>query len=135
MRVKIKFNDYEEKIKELEEEKKELLKEFEEAKNNTNKFLRECEKYGIKTVSIATRTKKIKATKIWNYCNDMIFADEKYNGWPAIWRVAEMDDGKYNGGCGNSGQHQFNCARFIEGVYEFKEGKWFLLEDERNNYE
>lgn len=133
MNIKYRFKEYEYDLKELEKKREQLLQEFDEAKKNTNIFLQECEKYGIKRVSIATKTNKIKSTKGWSGCYNMIFADEEYDGWPAIWKVASMDGDKYNGGCGNSGQHQFNCATFIEGVYEFKDGKWKLLEGENND--
>ena len=131
MRAEKLFGKYERNLKELEKYKKELDKDFKEAKENTQKFLKECQNVGIQLVSIGTKTDKIESAKEWRSWNhsNSIFADEEYGDWPAIWKVADMENGKYNGGCGNSGQHQFNCSRFIEGVYEFKDGKWKMLEE------
>ena len=128
MRVSKMFDDYERKLKELDEYREKLIEDYKIAKENTRKFLKECEKVGIKIVSIGTKTNKIKSSREWSYyCEGSIFADEKYNDWPAIWKVAEMENDKYNGGCGNGGQHEFDCTRFVEGIYEFKDGKWRML--------
>jgi len=134
MKVNRIFENYDNKLKELESYREEIIKKLEEAKKNTNRFLEECTKVGIKMVSIGTKTDKIKSSKEWRiFSHDgSIFADEYEEGWPAIWKVSEVFEKEGNGyGCGNSGQHQFNCAKFVEGVYEFKEGKWFLLEENK----
>jgi hypothetical protein len=94
--------------------------------------------FSVKMVSIGTKTDKIKNSKEWrSFGHDgSIFADEYEKrsdgsrGWPAIWKVSEAFEKEgYGYGCGNSGQHQFDCAKFVEGVYEFKEGKWYLIEE------
>ena len=138
MKVNRIFENYDGKLKDLENYRLQIIKDLEAAKENTNRFLLECEKVGIKVVSIGTKTDKIKSSKEWgSFGHDgSIFADEYEKrkdgtkGWPAIWKVSEAFEKEgYGYGCGNSGQHQFNCAEFIEGVYEFKEGKWYLIEE------
>ena len=139
MKVNRIFESYDEKLKSLEEYRKSIINDLEEAKKNTNQFLSECNKVGIKVVSIGTKTNKIKSSKEWvSFGHDgSIFADEIIerkdgsSGWPAIWKVAEAFEKEgYGCGCGNTGQHQFDCAKFVEGVYEFKDGKWRMLIEE-----
>src|SRR5574344_197936 len=138
MKVNRIFENYDNKLKELESYREEIIKKLEEAKKNTNRFLEECTKVGIKMVSIGTKTNKIQSSKEWgSFGHDgSIFADEYEKrrdgsrGWPAIWKVSEAFEKEgYGYGCGNSGQHQFDCAKFVEGVYEFREGKWYLIEE------
>lgn len=140
MKVNRIFENYDSELKDLENYRLQIIKDLEVAKENTNRFLEECEKVGIKIVSIGTKTNKIQNSREWKSFShdDSIFADEYEKrkdgtkGWPAIWKVSEAFEKEgYGYGCGNRGQHQFSCAKFVEGVYEFKEGKWFLLEENK----
>ena len=51
MKVNRIFESYDEKLKSLEEYRKSIINDLEEAKKNTNQFLSECNKVGIKVVS------------------------------------------------------------------------------------
>lgn len=113
------------------EEAKKAVAELEEAVDETKRFLDICREEGIRIVSIGKQTEKIKAAKDWPFSpNGSVFADKRTkDGEPAIWRVAERAGIKR--GCGNGGQHQVREeAKLIEGVYKFKKGKWYLLEEE-----
>src|SRR5574344_1141107 len=97
MKVNRIFENYDSKLKDLENYRLQIIKDLEVAKENTNRLLEECEKVGIKVVSIGTKTDKIKSSKEWgSFGHDgSIFADEYEKrkdgtkGWPAIWKVSE----------------------------------------------
>ncbi len=86
MKVNRIFENYDERLKSLEQYRKTIIADLEIAKKNTYKFLEECEKVGIKIVSVGTKTDKIKSSEKWgNFGHEgSIFADERINEWPAI---------------------------------------------------
>ncbi len=105
-----------------------LKTQYEDLRDFTAAFLACCEKHGIKTVSINTYTELIKSRKSWGRdCPDSAFADEREGTWPAIW--AACNEMGVCAGCGNSGQHQINSARLIDGVYKLTDGKWERIEE------
>jgi hypothetical protein len=122
------FSRIESGIKSLVSELSILKNQHEDAKTFTAEFLKSCENNGIKTVSISRNHETIKSTQGWPFGHSgSVFADkEDAMGLPAIWRVVEKLG--INGGCGNTGQHSADCSRLIDGVYQFKNGKWDRLE-------
>jgi len=126
MNIKTNYDILERRKKELEKDVEELNNKFEIAKTKTEEFLNSCTEHGIKVVSIGTETDLIKSSKKFPFNHSgSIFADEEFNGWPAIWRVGEKTG--VGDGCGNSGQHQSNNENLIEGVYALRDGKWYFL--------
>ncbi len=105
---------------------KELEKDYKLYKKETTKFLEECHKFGIKKISVGTNSKEIEECKSWPFDYEgNVFAggNVDFNGHPAIWKV--LENIKISGSVGNGYQHVLNDeARLIEGVYEFKNGKW-----------
>lgn len=113
---------------------KTLKAELEYARVFTNKLLTKLAKAGYKKVSISTKTDLIPSSKTWPFGHEgNLFAmgpieDEVKDkeGWPAVWTVVkELGIGE---GAGNSGQYQIDDSRLIDGIYEFKSGKWLRLE-------
>ena len=130
MNFENKFKSLEREMGLLSSQLKGLKDEFESARDFTSIFLQCCEKHGVKTVSIATKTDLLEGCKNWPFgFEGSVFADELEGTWPAIWAVAE--EMKIYGGCGNTGQAQANCSRLINGVYRLENNKWIRLEDER----
>lgn len=125
MNWEYKFTDLQGEIKHLEAKADALAKAYAEAEDFTVRFLKCCSKHHIKLVSIGKKTDLIKGSKSYPFgCGGGVFADE-YNreGYPAIWRVVE--EMGISGGAGNGGQHQVTReAKFVDGVYEFKDKKW-----------
>lgn len=117
-------NDLEERINDLENKYKNNA-EF------TIEFLKCCEENGIKKVGIQKGANDLKGSIDFPFGNEYsVYADERLDGWPAVWKVC--DDMKISGGCGNSGQHQISsqaAAKFINGVYELKDGVWHRRDD------
>ena len=130
MNFENKFKSLEREMGLLSSQLKGLKDEFESARDFTSIFLQCCEKHGVKTVSIATKTDLLEGCKDWSFgFEGSVFADELEGTRPAIWAVAE--EMKIYGGCGNTGQVQANCSRLINGVYRLENNKWIRLEDER----
>ena len=123
-KLKMQKNNLEECIIDLEHKYKNNV-EF------TTKFLKCCEENGIKKVGIQVIADDLKGSKNFPFgAAGNVFADERLDGWPAIWKVCE--DMKISGGCGNSGQHQISSnasAKFIDGIYELKDGVWHRRDD------
>lgn len=125
-------NELKRNIKEMKNELKELEEDFIKTQNKTLEFLDNCQKVGIKRVGINMRDEKFEESKNWPFTRrGMVFADERYEGWPAIWRAVEMtkDIKQY---CGNSGQYQCDTQFLQSGIYEFKNGKWYLVKESDN---
>ena len=128
--------DFDFKIKMLEEkiasnltELKLIKKQLADAKKFTSKFLDECVKSGIKKVGISKTIPEVD----WPFetGNGSVFGiGRDKTGWPAIWGVAERMGISYGGG--NTGQHQANTSRLIDGIFELKKGKWIKIEDKKN---
>ena len=127
MNFESRFKNLEADVKSIKKSIADLKVAYEQNIEFTSVFLQCCEKRGICTVSIATPTDLIESCKGWHWgFEGHIFADEREGTWPAIWAVSE--DMKISSGCGNSGQHQANCARLVDGVYKLQDGKWLRLE-------
>lgn len=127
MNFEIRFKNIEENIESLSNNLKDLKDTYENAKDFTSLYLQCCEKHGISLTSICKKTDLISACKGYPFGSDgNVFADERENGWPAIWAVCE--ELKIGKGCGNTGQHQANCSRLIDGVYKLENGKWLKIE-------
>lgn len=127
MNFENKFKDIESRIESLTSGLKDLKDTYEEAKDFTSLYLQCCEKHGISLTSICRKTNLISACKGWPFgFDDNVFADERKGTWPAIWAVCE--EMNLGGGCGNTGQHQANCSRLIDGVYKLENGKWLKIE-------
>lgn len=131
MDIKRMFKAFEEGLKNAESNLENLKKEYEETKNKTSEFLEICSKVGIKKVGISKRDDSFKESLGWGFSEKWsVFADERTeDGWPAVWKAVEIMD--ISGGCGNSGQHQISdkATHFLqEGIYEFKNGKWYFKE-------
>lgn len=122
--------DIESSIKNMEQSIKVLSKQLDNLKQSyfTSVFLQSCEKHGINLVSIGQKTNLIKSCKDWPFGYvGSVFADERSeNGWPAIWAVC--DEMKIGFGAGNTGQHQANLSKLINGVYKLEDGKWLKIE-------
>lgn len=83
---------------------------------------------GIERVSLGVFDKKIKSCKDWPFgFEGSAFADELHGTWPAIWRACEL--ARIGCGCGNTGQKEINSALIVDGIYEYKKGKWIRLGD------
>lgn len=131
MNFEFRFKDIENSIKSLECKLDALQTTYESAKEFTSIFLKCCEKHGIKTVSVNTYTKLLKACEGWGKVfQESVFADDREGSWPAIWAVVE--EMKIGRGCGNGGQHQAHCSKLIDGVYRLKNGNWERLENGGN---
>lgn len=133
MRLKDLFKNFEETLKSAKHELKLLETDYLKTKKITIDFLNNCEKVGIKKVGIGTRDKTFKESNSFPFgYSGSVFADEKYEGWPAIWRAVEMTDKEHGIGrcCGNSGQYQTGTQFLENGIYEFKDGNWFLKNNE-----
>ena len=126
------MKDFNREVDALEQKMKVLKAELKTAQKFTQSFLEECGRQDIKRVSIGKKTDLIESAKSWGSsgsfgCSGSIFADERKDGWPAIWRVAELTG--VGGGCGNSGQYQVKRdAPLMEGVYELKGKVWRKIE-------
>jgi hypothetical protein len=118
--------DFGGKIEALQEQANSLAQAYAEAEDFTRKFLDCCKNHGIKTVAIQEENKAVKSSVGFGFgANGSVFADERENGWPAIWGVCA--DMKISGGCGNGGQHQINYsaqAKLVDGTYTLKNGTW-----------
>lgn len=120
-----KFEQVYKEIDDLKKEYNNLYIAYKEARNFTEEFLDCCEKVGIKKVGIRDYDESFKAYPFTFGQYESVFADEYFNGWPAIWKVCS--DLKIGGGAGNGGQCQLNteaCTRLIDGIYELKDGNW-----------
>lgn len=123
-------NDLEDRMKYTKELIDNFARAYSEAREFTSKFLDCCERYNISLVSIGVRTDKIKNCANHPFsCDGSVFAEGKYNGWPAIWYVVgEMG---ISGGAGNTDQHQISRKAktdLIDGVYSLKNGVWEKVE-------
>lgn len=108
-----------------------ICQAYKEAEDFTKDFLKCCKKHKIKLVAINTTTELINSCGTYPFGYEgNVFADERVkDGWPAIWGVVE--EMKISGGAGNTGQHQITregSAKLVDGVYEYKNGKWRRLE-------
>lgn len=125
-----KLECFEKNIQNQQKNLDKIKKDFERTKEITIQFLENCQKCGITRVGICQRDDEFIESKGWCFSvNGSVFADEKKDGWPAIWRAVKMSD--ISGGCGNSGQSQIGGekAQFLqEGIYKLKNGKWYLEE-------
>lgn len=126
-----KIINFKDKFDKFERELKEMKADYRLYKKETTKFLKECTKYGINLVSIGVSTKKIKRSLGWGETSSVIAGgdvlDKNKDGFPAIWSV--INNLGISGSCGNGHQHYVNDkARLIEGVYEFKNNQWRIIE-------
>lgn len=122
--------DFDFKLKTLKNQVDELVKAYAEARDFTESFLDCCKKHGIETVSIQKETERIPSSIGFAFgARGNAFAEERENGYPAIWSVARETD--TYGGCGNGGQAQLNRlaqVMLVDGVYELKDGTWTKIE-------
>ena len=97
----------------------------------TYKFLRRCQKYGIKRVSISVRHKSIPASLNLSWPSDpwgFVFSagDYRYDGWPALWRVCE--ELKVAGRSGGNNWHTVHMTSGLRpGVYHLRNKKWYVI--------
>lgn len=54
--------------------------------------------------------------------------DRTPDGWPAAWHIARRAG--ISAGAGNTGQHQADTSRLVDGVYELKGGVWARIDVE-----
>jgi len=133
--------DFQKLMNELKDRQTELRKDIEvlssmmeSAKVFTANFLSKCSDVGYDRVSIGKKHPSVESTKHYPFgAAGSVFAgnsggaDVRVNGSPAIWRIVERMG--ISGGCGNGHQHQVNDARLIDGVYHFRDGSWYRVED------
>lgn len=117
-------------LKSLKESIADFAEAYEEARNFTEKFLDCCEKHGIDLVSIGVSTEQISGCETYPFSHKgSVFAEGRYNHFPAIWTVVrEMGIGW---GAGNTNQHQISPEarlELIDGVYKLKDGVWEKIE-------
>lgn len=122
--------DFDFKFNTLQNQVDELVKAYAEARNFTESFLACCKKHGVEIVSIQKETEYVPSSVGFTFgARGNVFAEERENGWPAIWSVAQETD--TYGGCGNGGQAQLNRlgqVMLVDGVYELKDGTWTKIE-------
>ena len=118
-----------------------LEEKYKQAKNFTAIFLDECKERDIAKVAIGRKSKSVPATQSWPFgFSGQVFqfvpeaAPKDKDGdskATRIWRV--VDEMGIGGGCGNSNQHALSDEgnnKLIDGVYEFKHGKWIKIIDQ-----
>ncbi|GAA1412070.1 hypothetical protein AUR04nite_00080 [Glutamicibacter uratoxydans] len=128
--------DFERKIKWIEHEAKDALDKLEsikadlvEAQTKTEKLLAIAESVGVTVISIGKKHPAIDSTGDFPFgASGSIFTplDDRHNGWPAAWHIAEKA-GVSQGG-GNSGQHQADTSKLVDGVYELRNGNWARID-------
>jgi hypothetical protein len=103
-----------------------LEKKYDNSRIFTAKFLKACEDVGIKNVCIMDKNEIVKSSVGFAFgVSGSVFADEEFQGWPAIWKACEISG--ISSGCGNPGQHQISYKgqnTLIDGTYSLKNGKW-----------
>ena len=114
-------------LESLEKEIEKQEKDYTECLFFTDKFLKRCSAHKIKAVCINERNPIVKESITYPFGEKgSVFANGRTkDDVPAIWRVVEEMD--ISGGCGNTNQHQINelgMSKLIDGVYEYKDGKW-----------
>jgi len=107
-------------------ELKALNKAIKSAQVFTAKFLKACSDKGLTAIAIRKRGKQVPASMDFPFGASgsvFSFSPKKEDGWPAIWGICE--DFGVSHGCGNSSQHAIkDTPDLIDGIYEFKAGKW-----------
>lgn len=133
MNFDARFQNIVEKQEKLKAELDNVVAAYNEARSFTQSFLNCCTKHEISTVAINVRTKKIEESVSFPFdpCGSVFANGNNEHGFPKIWGV--VSELNISGGCGNSAQHQIDCAasaRLIDGVYELQDGVWHRLEEE-----
>ena len=116
------------KITETNNAFKDFQKKYMESLKKTNVFLNCCKEVGIKKVSVGKNCKSISSCKDWPFSFEgNLFATKKDKyGDSLIWKVAELTG--LNPKCGNGGQVQADTNYLIDGIYEYRKGKWIRRE-------
>lgn len=90
----------------------------------TAEVLAISEQIGVKTVSIGKVTPLV-GNEGWSFgASGSIFTprESRHNGWPSAWHISEAAG--IGGGAGNTGQHQIDSSKVIDGVYRCVNGQW-----------
>ena len=114
-------------LQSLKEQIDKQEKEYTECLLFTDKFLKRCSAHKIKAVCINERNPIVEESITYPFGEKgSVFANGRTkDDFPAIWSVVE--EMNISGGCGNTNQHQINelgMSKLIDGVYEYKDGKW-----------
>ena len=116
-------------IKELSGRRRDLAKRHAEARAFTAQFLSKCGEAGMSIAGIAKLHPELGREKFSFGERGSVFShpDDRYNGWPAIWYVVKALG--ISNGAGNTGQHQADTSKLIDGVYRCTDGEWARIDD------
>lgn len=106
-----------------------LAERLAEARAFTARFLQACSDNGITVAGVGKKHPKLGNEK-WPFSPGRSVFCEKdartNDGWPAIWSVVNQLG--IGDGAGNTGQHQADTSKLIDGVYECRDGQWLRID-------
>lgn len=100
-----------------------------EAETNTAELLKIASDAGTTILSIGMKHEAV-GNDDWPFgYSGSIFTpkDDRIHGSPAAWFITRQAG--IGGGSGNTGQHQADTSKLIDGVYECRDGQWIRIDN------